>query len=242
MEIVGHEAKGILNLPVTSVDLSVKDDTDAFWNVPNKRSRSLQVIVTPYRPGSHVATKPKSFVPIIRQLEKLHAKGFVHGDIRAFNTVFGEDTDEGFLIDFDMGGKAGKRKFPEGYCEDIPDGKRCIGEDNHKNFIQKWHDWFALGRLIFVVHEFVIVPPGTPDAEKGQLANLNDEWKALDKDPTPKMIRKLEDCLNEAQNKGWTMKPERSFQTELKRICYPKMCRKGATNPRATGSPLEKKR
>jgi hypothetical protein len=69
----------------------------------------LLIIATPYRKGGHVAKSAKSFLPVIDQLELMHQKGFVHGDIRAFNTVFNEqELDQGSnkscLIDFDFGG------------------------------------------------------------------------------------------------------------------------------------------
>eukprot|EP00980_Cylindrotheca_fusiformis_P025758 scaffold14565_cov91-Cylindrotheca_fusiformis.AAC.2 len=40
----------------------------------------------PYRHGDHLAKKANAFVPIIDLLQELHNQGFVHGDIRAFNT------------------------------------------------------------------------------------------------------------------------------------------------------------
>ena len=85
-----------------------------FWEV--SKERGLLVIATPYRDGEHVARKLTSFVPVISQLEALHSKGFVHGDIRGFNVVFGtrEDKEEGWLIDFDFGGYARTRaKTPQ---------------------------------------------------------------------------------------------------------------------------------
>jgi hypothetical protein len=90
----------------------VQIDADAkFWSIQEKLTQSdgrLLIIATRYRPGIHVATKPTAFVPIIEALEKLHALGYVHGDIRAFNTVFRDtDGEPGCLIDFDFGGLAG---------------------------------------------------------------------------------------------------------------------------------------
>jgi len=114
----------------------------------------LKIIATPYRKGGHVAKTPKAFLPIIAQLEELHDKDFVHGDIRAFNTVFGENPDEGWLIDFDFGGKAEETRYPKGYRTVLVDGTR-YGES--EEYIMKWHDWYALTRLIFHVHE--LVPP-----------------------------------------------------------------------------------
>eukprot|EP00980_Cylindrotheca_fusiformis_P027135 scaffold19006_cov75-Cylindrotheca_fusiformis.AAC.1 len=60
---------------------------EEFWF--NPKDHNLLIIAVPYRHGSHVAKKPKDFVPIINQVRELHKAGFVHGDIRAFNTVFG---------------------------------------------------------------------------------------------------------------------------------------------------------
>jgi tRNA A-37 threonylcarbamoyl transferase component Bud32 len=71
-----------------------------------------------------VARKLTSFVPVISQLEALHSKGFVHGDIRGFNVVFGKTDEEGWLIDFDFGGKLG-RKYPKGYRTALDDFRRC---------------------------------------------------------------------------------------------------------------------
>jgi RIO-like serine/threonine protein kinase len=75
------------------------------------------VSAAPYREGRHYATTPGQFVPIIEALEKLHRDGFVHGDIRGFNTVFSDVKGEGWLIDFDFGEKEGKETtvYPRGY-------------------------------------------------------------------------------------------------------------------------------
>ena len=108
------------------------------------KDRTLEIIATPYRKGRHEAKSPKAFLPIIAQLEELHEKGFVHGDIRAFNTVFGESEEEGWLIDFDFGGRAGKTVYPKGYRDALVDGHR-LGESEKE--ITKWHDWHALTQL-----------------------------------------------------------------------------------------------
>lgn len=96
-----------------------------------------------------MAKKAKSFLPIIAQLALLHEKGFVHGDIRAFNTLFGEQEDHSELIDFDFGGNIGIAYNPDGYRQGLQDGIR-IGRQNEK--IETWHDCYALGKLIFLVH------------------------------------------------------------------------------------------
>jgi len=96
---------------------------DSFWS--NKsQGRGLLIIATPYRDGGHVAKSAKVFLPVIAQLELLHKKRFVHGDIRAFNTVFGEQDNEGWLIDFDFGGQIGATCYPDGYRRNLDDGVR----------------------------------------------------------------------------------------------------------------------
>ena len=108
----------------------------------------LKIIAVPYKPGGHCATVPTDFVPIIEALESLHGLGYVHGDIRAFNTVFGE---QGGLIDFDLGGKAGIKVYPQGYENTLPDGIRISGRAGNDNVktLQFHHDWHALGQLMF---------------------------------------------------------------------------------------------
>ena len=58
---------------------------DWLWTGRGK----LLVIETHYRHGRHYAEKPTDFLPIIEHLEHLHGNEYVHGDIRAFNMVFG---------------------------------------------------------------------------------------------------------------------------------------------------------
>jgi hypothetical protein len=115
----------------------------------------LLVIATPYREGRHYAKTQAEFVPIISELEKLHQAGFVHGDIRGFNTVFTDAENHDWLIDIDFGGKEHEARtvYPEGYKQHLHDGKR-IGREGKQ--IEKWHDFYALGHLFFGVHDFVV--------------------------------------------------------------------------------------
>jgi Lipopolysaccharide kinase (Kdo/WaaP) family len=120
---------------------------------------ALSLISIPYLLGKHVATRPKAFLPIIDHLVAMHQQGLVHGDIRACNTVLHyddttsiDDNPKGWLIDFDLGGRVGIAKYPDGYNVWLPDGLR-VDVPSGAN-IEKWHDWFALGQLIFHAHEF----------------------------------------------------------------------------------------
>jgi hypothetical protein len=105
--IVGNDVETIVTLTgedtVVAAGSEIIPINDKFWI--ESKEHTLLIIAAPYRHGGHVAKQPKSFLPIISHLEELHEKGFVHGDIRAFNTVFGvqdKDNDndkEGWLID-----------------------------------------------------------------------------------------------------------------------------------------------
>ena len=220
----------ILNVQVT-VDRPSSDKRDRLWNVPKKRS--LQVIMTPYRDGTHLATKPKSFLKIIKDLATLHEMGFVHGDIRGFNTVF-HLNGEGCLIDFDFGGKAGMAQYPNGYRLDLRDGKRRC--DLNSRIIQKWHDWYALGRLIFEVYD-IMPPDEAPGEDWKKLKKLDKAWESQCEDPSSDKIEDLKDFLTSIDNAGWRVEPKGSYGDELKRVDgLPKSGMEG-TNPRATGSP-----
>jgi hypothetical protein len=231
--IVGGEAEEILNIKGNLVSPSdSKDDDDDLWTPGN----SLRVIRTPYRPGFHVATKPTSFLPIIDDLVKLHDMGFVHGDIRGFNTVFDENG-WGCLIDFDLGGEHGNAQYPRGYQHLLDDGKRLRADGS--SMIEKWHDWFALGRLIFEIHT-IVLPDAAPPEDWKKLAKLDKAWAYRREDPTREMIDDLKTFLTEAEQAEWKVQPNLTFSGEVNRIFGLEKAGMEGTNPRATGSPPKK--
>jgi hypothetical protein len=111
--------------------------------------KELTIISTPYRVGTHTSTMPTAFIPIIDNLVALHAEGYVHGDIRAYNMVFGDSIEDGWLIDFDFAGPYGKARYPPNYQKNLDDGIR-LGK--HDVMITKMHDWYALFNVMFIVH------------------------------------------------------------------------------------------
>ena len=123
-------------------------------------------------------------------------------------------------------------QYPNGYRLDLRDGKRVV--DNHSRIIQKWHDWFALGRLIFEVYD-IIPPEGNGDADtRLQIYDLNRSWKT---DPaTSEMIADLEHFLTRIDEAGWTVQPDTTFRIELDRIYGREIAGMEGTNLRATGS------
>jgi serine/threonine protein kinase len=171
----------------------------------------LLVISTPFRDGVHYATRPKHFIPVVEHLDKMHKRGFVHGDIRAYNMVLQYTNDEseqennttkhdGWLIDFDFGGKLSndltpeeKRtieekhshgylnpKYPRGYVDELNDGSR-LGLSG--NDITESHDWYALGKIIFELHKVVHPKLVTKNIVLGNQA-LTDEQRLIKEQKT----------------------------------------------------------
>jgi serine/threonine protein kinase len=134
----------------------IEDDDWSDFSIQGNRSgeqvSSILVISIPFLPGHHAAEKPSDFIPVINHLVALHDSGFVHGDIRGYNIIVRGGTEEksGYLIDFDFGGFKNAAKYPRGYRTELVDGNRKgkVGEK-----IMPWHDWYALGRLIFDIHK-----------------------------------------------------------------------------------------
>ncbi len=99
-----------------------------------------------YYPGDH---KPKCldhFHNIVCMLDKLHSAGYVHGDIRLANLVFGNDG-KGYLIDFDLAGLEGSL-YPRLYERnfDVRHGQAIAGMEMCKS-----HDRYSLA---IIVHKY----------------------------------------------------------------------------------------
>ena len=75
----------------------------------------FSILTYPFLNGTHVPTSIKQFRGIIRMLDKLHVAGYVHGDIRLCNLVFSDNGLDGYLIDYDLAGKANVDRYPAGY-------------------------------------------------------------------------------------------------------------------------------
>jgi serine/threonine protein kinase len=182
-----------------------------LWTRKQNERKSLLIISTPYRDGHHIATNPSDFISIIDLLLLLHEKGFVHGDVRGYNTVIGINGTPSMLIDFDFGGKVDHedsnplktslpsyQKYPTGYHRNLDDGIRKGKADEP---ILKWHDWHALGNLIFFIHK--LAPVSWSDDAPNQfntalylrLFLLEKRWVNMKKYPTPYEIQSLKEFL-----------------------------------------------
>jgi hypothetical protein len=241
-DIVG-ESSTILTL--LREDESSIDTIDKFnmSDINEPKDPILTIISTPYRKGGHEVSKPSDFVPIIEQLHKLHKKNYVHGDIRAFNTVIGGEGNS-WLIDFDFGGKVGDTtKYPMGYNEVLKDGYRC-GKGGDP--ILKSHDWYALGQLIFGSSHYNFKKPDKISQEAKSMFldkqdSLRNKWTdscLVQSHITDGDVNDLTEFLIDADKLGYKMKPSQTLQTAVQQ--QQQQCTTKGTFQGATGSPPKK--
>jgi hypothetical protein len=185
-----------------ATDDMTADTNDVFWT--ETRYQKLLIIAVPYREGRHYAEYASDFVPIVKQLQSLHEAGYVHGDIRAFNTVF-KNEKEGWLIDFDFGGKFPGIKYPAGYKPVLEDGRR-VGQE--KESITPREDWYALGKLIFDIHNV------SSDTSIPQNIRI---WKKLKENPTSDEVQDLINFLMSDDQKGIQLERDEAFDIVLRK-------------------------
>ncbi|KAG7357911.1 hypothetical protein IV203_014498 [Nitzschia inconspicua] len=186
-----------------SQELELKEE---LWT---RSSQDLLIIAVPYRDAS--SSSQGRLCP---------------RDIRAFNTVF-KDDEKGWLIDFDFGGRSDVQTYPTGYRTALVDGTR-MGEE--RETITKYHDWYALGKLMFSIH---YIPK---DAEYDEMNRLKEDWTDLEENMcTEDAIDALKLFLLQFCGGSTTMKLHRPFMVALKKCTKkPQITKKGAT-----GSPLQ---
>ncbi len=127
-----------------------RDPTLSLSEIPHCRCEvqtpDIAVISYPRMEGSHILSLASQFVALVERLHGLHARGFVHGDVRASNVIFSGET--ATLIDFDFVGGAGVKLYPEGFVTDaamLRDGARHR-KAHPLRPLQPKHDWFSLGQ------------------------------------------------------------------------------------------------
>jgi serine/threonine protein kinase len=162
--------------------------------------RQLLVISVPYKKGSHIVNKLTDFIPIIQQLQELHAKGYVHGDIRGFNVLFSENGGGG-LIDFDFSGTPEKDSYPPGY---------------------------ALGQLMFTYHD-IEVPSEAELIDWKVRGAAQDYWKKISEPPSEAKIIELIKTLEHLEQAGFTVEPNSNFQKEANSTRALNVTKQGAT-------------
>jgi hypothetical protein len=215
-------------------------DIDWLWDYKGE----LQVISTTYYDGVHYATHPLHFLPIINHLESLHSQGFVHGDIRAYNMVLPRDAantnagieDDGWLIDFDYGGKAKIVTYPKGYKPTLADGDRAGEAGKPITIMDDWQSLFGL-----ILHRYDFIPESkggygiiedseddaTANAYEGKLSRLRNQLMIYcEIDPErvtynevsrlkspPALLREYLELVS----KGYTIKPIPTFKKDMEK-------------------------
>jgi hypothetical protein len=194
---------------------------DYLW----ERNGDFLVIRVPFWVGTHDASNPSDFTPVVDFLKNLHAQGLVHGDIRCFNIVFNKG--EGKLIDFDFGGSNGRRRYPRGYVADLADGRRfgsCL------KCIKLYDEWYALSFCMFFCHIFRTKDSGA----NTQIRDYQDELAILTDEGLAEYVNQIGEFLSQTQSLEWQCTLEPSFRREIGELAA------GRGNP--AGSPPDIKR
>ncbi len=119
------------------VNVELKEVTD---------DKRISYISYDYYDGDHKPQCLYHFHNIVCMLDKLHSAGYVHGDVRLANLVFGNDG-KGYLIDFDLAGLEGTR-YPRLYERhfDVRHEHAIAGMEMCKS-----HDRYSLA---IIVHKY----------------------------------------------------------------------------------------
>lgn len=97
-----------------------------------------------YIHGSHKPRNLASILDVIRSLKKIHETGYVHGDIRVSNIVYGSHTDSGTIIDCDFASTEGA-EYPQCFSSDV--AERAAGAKK-LNPMKQSHDRESLFKAI----------------------------------------------------------------------------------------------
>jgi hypothetical protein len=230
------------------------DTRDWVWQFRGK----FAVIAVPFYEGRHHARRISEFIPVLRELKRLHDNGYVHGDLRCCNIVFVA----GRLIDFDFGGKLDRERgspaYPAGYKQVLIDGDRRGTAGNPVTIMD---DVYAMTSVLFALHK--IQPPSATDDPAGQesvdyklkrdalretmtrliaFAEGNDDDFETAEPDVSNHIEALISFLEEVEASNWTVTPKTSMAKALANYGYAvtglqgKLTTRKVTGP-ATGSP-----
>jgi hypothetical protein len=178
-------------------------------NKPAFESRLL-VISTPFLEGGHYAQSPADFLPLVDQLQELHREGFVHGDIRGFNTAFAKDGGSSSFFDWDLGGKVEEVNYPKNYRAALVDGERL---DRKGQVIRTLDDWWAFTFLALVKHDFT--PPRSTEGGSSSLATSYSDLKEfIHRDAGEAVathVANLKTFLQNAEANSWMVSPYHTY-------------------------------
>jgi RIO1 family len=180
-----------------------------------QRKGQVMVLSSPRLPGHHYASSVQQMLHAVKELDRMHTAGYVHGDIRAYNMIFNDDGVR--LIDFDFSGKIGHNstRYPQGYVQKLKDGSR-VG--NAGDPIVAWHDWRALIMVLFDRHD---VTPHDENRNYEEIVGLFAKRKsflqsfAKGRDPDASEIEELKAFLRRIIDWDVSLHPE--FEADLEK-------------------------
>ena len=122
-----------------STDEVIQGDDAADPNIYRlfDKQGEAEVVAVPFVTGTHVPQNMEQLIQVAEHMKSLHSHGYVHGDIRLLNMVFGADG-ESQLIDFDFGGREGHARYPLHYKPALTDGQRSYAVPGE--LVRKEHD------------------------------------------------------------------------------------------------------
>ncbi len=135
------------------------------------QDKKISYISYDYYPGGHEPQRLNQFCNIVCILDKLHSAGYVHGDIRLPNLVFGSDGG-GYLIDFDLARLEGD-VYPRLYYHNLS----VRHDDAYSGMsMRKSHDRYSLAMIVqqCFPHADVIEKIRSSDSLSDVAAMLND--------------------------------------------------------------------
>ena len=97
-----------------------------------------------YREGDHRVKSIAQVILILRQLNKVHAAGFVHFDVRHTNIVFSYKGKHAWLIDFDLAAMEGT-PYPATYNSFLEERHPSASPRQPR---KKEHDCYSLGVIL----------------------------------------------------------------------------------------------
>jgi hypothetical protein len=115
------------------------------------QSTDLVVIRYPYLEGTHRPHSVGQWIALLCCVQRLHQGGIVHGDLRLSNAVFSSRSDVVTIIDYDFAGRAGEKRYPPQFNQDIDDGARARSASAGRCLLFE-HDWFAIAAMMKKCH------------------------------------------------------------------------------------------
>eukprot|EP01028_Stygiella_incarcerata_P009746 TRINITY_DN467_c0_g1_i2.p1 TRINITY_DN467_c0_g1~~TRINITY_DN467_c0_g1_i2.p1 ORF type:complete len:475 (+),score=91.99 TRINITY_DN467_c0_g1_i2:844-2268(+) len=111
---------------------------------------SAHCLVYDWMDGSHEPKNIFQFRKVCADVQKLHDAGYVHGDVRCANIVFGEGDNDAWLLDFDYSGKENEKRYPRGWNAELVERHEHAKPGYPLN---RLHDCHSLGEVYKILFE-----------------------------------------------------------------------------------------